>query len=187
MSDSSLDPRRAYEVRRYHVWPVHHQQTVGEHSAQVWRIVRAIWPNAPNALLDHCLTHDIGELISGDLPYPTKANNKVLREEIEKIELSTHQAMTEKWGLPPPSQLTEFERTVFKLAEFLEMWEYGLNEVLLGNRNALLIVERMRIAFCKLLDSSLLCGSPLNQAIKQATLVYIAERKRYFSAIKGSQ
>ena len=174
VDDSFLCPRRAYEVRRFHTWPVIHQQTVGEHSAQVWRILRAIWPECPPHVLDHAMTHDIGELLTGDVPYPTKKVSPQLAAQLEGLEKVAHWSMTNKWQFPAPSRLTEFEHQVFKLAEYIEMFEYSLSERQLGNYNANLISLRMRQAVAAGLD--------LIKETEQheRALVYLSARAQYF-------
>lgn len=176
------DPRQAYQVRRYHTWNVIHDQSVGEHSIQVWRILRAIWPDAPAHVQEHCLTHDIGELVTGDLPYPVKKVNPGLGDHLAALERIAHAEMTDAWKLPSRKVLSAFEHSVFKIAEYLEMWEYGLDEVLLGNHNALLIVSRMSDAFRELLNSNLLQDTQQSAA----TINYITKRKAQFNSVKGS-
>jgi hypothetical protein len=109
---------------------------------QVMRILLAIRPNAPRHLLVHCLVHDIGEMVTGDPPYPVKKNNPGLKAECDRIERDAHLAMCHPWSFPPPQRLTEHEHALFKVAEFLEMWEWGIHEVGLGNHYAELVTQR---------------------------------------------
>lgn len=138
----TLDPRRAGQVTRYHTWPRVREQSVGEHSWQVLRVLLAIWPDAPRHVMVHAVTHDVGETGPGDAPYPSKANSPVLKAEHDRIEREVHLAMSTKWSLPPPSDLTVIERDVFKMAEYIEMWEWGLGELELGNASAALVASR---------------------------------------------
>lgn len=136
------DPRRALQVTRYHTWPRLRDQSVGEHSAQVMRILLAIHPEAPRHMLVHCIVHDIGEERTGDPPYPVKRDNPLFKKESDRIEREAHLSMCVPWLLPAPQCLTEDERAIFKLAEFIEMWEWGLYEMNLGNNYARLVVKR---------------------------------------------
>lgn len=138
----TLDPRRAGQVTRYHTWPRLREQSVGEHSWQVQRILLAVWPDAPRHLILHCMTHDVGESVSGDPPYPIKALNVDLKKACDRIEREAHWMMAVDWWLPSSVQLSDFEAYVFKLCEFIEMWEWGLFEMDLGNQHAQLVVER---------------------------------------------
>jgi 5'-deoxynucleotidase YfbR-like HD superfamily hydrolase len=142
----AMDPRQAGQLTRYHTWARIRDQSVGEHSWQVTRILLAIWPDAPRHLLVHCLVHDVGELRTGDLPYPVKSLNPAIKESIGDVESSAHLGMCAPWALPPPQSLTEDEKTVFKLAEYAEMLEWSFCEMSLGNRRAHLVAVRCHAA-----------------------------------------
>lgn len=142
LHDQTLDPRRAGQVTRFHTWPRLREQSVGEHSWQVLRILLAIWPGAPRHLLIHCVTHDVGETVSGDPPYPIKVLNVDLKQACDRIEREAHLLMSDSWRLPLPCDLSEEEKIIFKLAEFVEMWEWGVFEVGMGNSYAGLVVDR---------------------------------------------
>lgn len=58
-------------VRRWHTNP-HMSHTVdptGYHSGRMAILALAIWPDASRDLLASCLTHDLGEYASGDIPW----------------------------------------------------------------------------------------------------------------------
>jgi len=162
---SRQDPRWAGQVTRYHTWPRIREQSVGEHSWQVMRILLAIWPDAPRHMLLHCLTHDVGEMVSGDPPYPVKKNNPVLKEEMDRIERDAHLSMCIPWSFPPPSSLTENEYKIFKLCEFIEMWEWAIFEMDLGNSHAELVKDRCRKAMEKIWVDSLEYGEIFERAV----------------------
>jgi len=134
-----LDPRRSGRITRYHTWPRIQQQSVGEHSWQVMRIILAIWPDADRDLLIHTVTHDVGEIATGDLPFPAKARDPELKKKIDDAEKSTHLRMSMPWSLPAPKALSPEQMTVFKLAEYIEMWEWALDDMDMGNSNAELV------------------------------------------------
>lgn len=138
----TLDPRRAGLVRRYHTWPRINDQQVDGHSWQNIRILLAIWPDAPRRLLVYAMFHDVGEVATGDVPYPTKNLDPILQEKFDAAECEAHLAMHETFLVPKPVAISDFERLVFKTCEFIEMWEYGLHEQNLGNRYAGLVAER---------------------------------------------
>jgi hypothetical protein len=136
------DARRGLEVKRFHTWPVLRQQTTGEHAAQVMRIMLAVWPVAPRHVLVHCLTHDMGEM-AGDQPWPTKLNDPVLKERTDAAEAFVYDRMVDKWKAPGRERLSMLERNTFKMCEYIEMWEYALTEINLGNQYARCIAVRM--------------------------------------------
>jgi hypothetical protein len=139
------DPRHAGQITRYHTWPVHRAQSVGEHTWQIQRIMLTIWPDCPRHLLVHCTVHDVGEM-AGDLPWPAKRNDPVLKERMTVAELRQHRRMTARWGLPAPVKLSEMEQDFFKMCEYIEMWEFGLMEQSMGNRYGTIVATRMQIA-----------------------------------------
>lgn len=142
INDIEEDPRHGLMVTRYHTWRTHHQQSVGEHSAQTMRIMLTLWPECPRHLLVHCLIHDMGEMI-GDLPGPVKKNDPVVKERMNHHETKKLIEMSNRWGSPRPIQLTEFEENFFKLCESIEMWEFALMERNMGNRYATVVGVRM--------------------------------------------
>jgi 5'-deoxynucleotidase YfbR-like HD superfamily hydrolase len=143
--DIESDPRHGLQVRRYHTWRTIQTQSVGEHSAQIMRIMLTVWPDVPRHLLVHAVLHDVGEM-AGDLPYPVKRNDPELKSRMSLAELRVHRMMTEKFMLPPPVQLSEQEERFFKFCEYLEMWEHCLQERNLGNKYATVMHVRMLMA-----------------------------------------
>ena len=69
MSDL-LNIYHATMVRRWHTNPhlSHTVDPVGYHSGRMAILALKLWPN-DNHLRDACLTHDLGEFASGDIPY----------------------------------------------------------------------------------------------------------------------
>lgn len=170
------DPRHAMQISRYHTWPVIRRQSVGEHTAQIMRIMLAIWPHCPRRILVHALFHDIDEM-NGDLPWPMKANDPVLKARMDLAGVRTRAAMN-KWGVPTHTILNEFEHNFFKTCEYIEMWEYGLSEQNLGNKYAAVVAQRMIL--CASASMEKLATPPdgdypnLVPAIKQ----YVDEREK---------
>lgn len=140
------DPRAAGEIRRYHTWAIHRDQSVAEHTWQVVRILLTIWPLAPRNVIVYGLMHDGGEM-SGDIQYPFKLMFPELRAGADKAENHVRAEQRRKLGAPEAKHpLSQFENAVFKCCDNLEMWEYGLREHNLGNRYALIVVDRMKEA-----------------------------------------
>lgn len=65
-----LQPYYATMVRRWHTNPHlgHTVDTVGAHSARMAVMAMMLWPGQWR-LIDACLTHDLGEIASGDIPW----------------------------------------------------------------------------------------------------------------------
>lgn len=135
------DPRAGLELVRYHSWRVLHSQSNGEHSAQIMRILLTVWPDCPRRMLVHAVTHDIGEM-AGDIQYPFKKIVPGLKECMDACEEHVKSGMRVAIGMPPHVTLSQYELDVFKLCEFIDMWEYGLREQNLGNRYGQVIAQR---------------------------------------------
>jgi 5'-deoxynucleotidase YfbR-like HD superfamily hydrolase len=137
------DPRASGEIRRYHTWAVHNQQSVGEHSWQILRIILTVWPSAPRHILIYTVKHDMGEM-AGDIPYPFKIMIGELRPAMQKAENIVEKLQNERIGVPQLKHpLSQFERHVFKACENIEMWEHGWREYNMGNKYAITIIDRM--------------------------------------------
>lgn len=138
----TYDPRAAGEIRRYHTWSVNRDQSVGEHSWQIMRIMLAVWPRCPRRLLIHAVIHDMPES-AGDIPYPFKLLFPDLKKAMTHAE--THVSSEQmKNGRPEIPRLSPYEHLVFKLCEWVEMWEFGLHEFNMGNKYAQLLIDRMQ-------------------------------------------
>lgn len=149
MIDPTHDPRVAGQITRFHTWPRIRDQSVGEHTWQVLRIMLAIWPDCPRKLLVHGVIHDAGEM-AGDIPYPFKRNDQILKDRMDAAEASIRDKM---YGLPEDIVLSHYEQKFFKLCEFLDMWEFGLHEINLGNNYAFVVATRCIIAASSILEN----------------------------------
>lgn len=130
-SDVLRDPRLAGQVKRYHTWPVHQAQSVAEHTWQVLRLYLKVWGELPSHIAVYLLWHDGGELVTGDPPYPLKANNPKLKAAYDELEGAAVAAMG---GVVPFLRKGEKQRV--KFVDLLEMFEFGAVELKLGNQYA---------------------------------------------------
>lgn len=144
MIDPTYDPRVVGQLTRYHSWPRLHDQSNGEHSWQVARILLTVWPDCPRKLLVHAVTHDMGEM-AGDVQYPFKKKVPGLKAKMDEAERGVRDEMGRRWGVGNGIMnvvLSEYEERVFKCCEYIEMWEYGLHEVNRGNQYGQTIADR---------------------------------------------
>lgn len=167
----TLDPRSAGKVTRYHTWERVRDQSVGEHTWQVMRILLAIHPHASPELMRHAMFHDVGERAVGDVPYPVKRENPELKVAFDALEQSATLQMT-PWGVMAGVLLTDEERNLFKLAEFIEMYEWGCDEVALGNKNAVLVRDRCLVQALTMTDQ-------VSAGVRKSALEYIARRQKH--------
>jgi 5'-deoxynucleotidase YfbR-like HD superfamily hydrolase len=167
--DVESDPRVAGEIRRYHTWKVHHQQSVGEHTWQVMRIMMTIDVGMCNAkLMQYCVLHDVGEM-AGDIPWPGKRNSPMLKEAMDAAEQVVRLKMKDRWGQPGLPALSETERTFFKMCECIEMWEFGLQERSMGNRYGTVVATRMLLAASEYMER-------LSPDVQREAKVYVQRR-----------
>ena len=74
-------------TRRWHRNPdmCHTVDPVSGHSARMGILALKLWPDASRDLLVACLTHDLGEYITGDVAWPAKQDRE-LAEALDRIE-----------------------------------------------------------------------------------------------------
>ncbi len=123
-------------VTRYHAWPTLRQQTVAEHSFNVLRLYVQIWGDPPREVTRYIVMHDLGELVTGDLPFPVKTRFPELKTITGSIESEAVKDMGFEWP-----ELSDVHRTMIKICDLLEMTEYALLERQMGNHLALPIEE----------------------------------------------
>lgn len=144
-------------VKRYNTWPTITSQTDGDHTWGVYHVYWRIFgmPSAEVALFIHL--HDAEELVVGDNPYPSKANNPKLKEAVTEVEVEAR----ERLNLPHPGAyggVSDLERARVKVCDLLEMMQFGMQEREMGNLLAGPIVERTMAAALELSKSKLSIG-----------------------------
>lgn len=142
-------------VERYHTWPTHQRETVGQHSHGVAMLYERLFPpdlNSADETREHVcavrwvLEHDLAELWTGDPPFPVKVRYPDLKRAMEKPEMDAEAAL--KIGRPPLRTVT-YRR--IKVCDLLQMHLFGHHDVRLGNTYAIPITydtipEALKIA-----------------------------------------
>ncbi len=137
-----LDTRLAGQVRRYHTWPILGEQTIGEHCWQLMRIYLCVVDRIDSRMVYHIMLHDIGEHSTGDIPYPVKRDNPILKEQIDFLERKSQAAQVEYWNSFRQVFLSDEDKALFKQIELVEMAEFGLDQMNLGNHHGYIIANR---------------------------------------------
>ena len=132
--------RYAGLVKRYHTWPVIREQTVAEHTWHVLRIYDQLFGLPSVNLVRAVMYHDVGEVKTGDAPFPVKRENPDLKAAYDRIEADHRGKLLE--GADPESKITAKEYRRLKMCDLLEMWEYGVEEQAKGNTFAQPIIYR---------------------------------------------
>lgn len=158
----TLDPRSAGRVTRYHTWERIREQSVGEHTWQLLRIILAIHPQVSRELLIFAMFHDIGERVTGDVPFPVKREHPEVKVAFDRMEHEAQLQMATSWGVSAGIKVPHEELTTLKLAEFIEMMEWGLDEMALGNHCAELVYHRCLAQASAMLSSNLPAGVSQN-------------------------
>lgn len=132
--------RYAGLVKRYHTWPVIREQTVAEHTWHVLRIYDQLFGLPSVNLVRAVMYHDVGEVKTGDAPFPVKRENPDLKAAYDRIEADHRHKLLR--GDDPEDKITADEHRRLKMCDLLEMWEYGTEERAKGNTFAQPIIDR---------------------------------------------
>lgn len=133
------DTRLAGQVKRYHTWPCITEQNIAEHTWDVLRIMYFIWTYLPPPVAKHVMFHDCGELRTGDLPYPIKRLHPPVKKLMDELE---EQSLKDQ-GVDCPTISKGWAARV-KIAHTIEMMEFAMHELSLGNRYAAYVANRMQ-------------------------------------------
>lgn len=134
--------RNAGHVKRWHTTVTLRQQTVAEHTWQVMRIWFELYGPPSKDVAITILLHDVAEIITGDLPHVVKRDNPRLKAELTRVEgLNQYRMFSHK--LP---KLSDGNRLRVKLCDLLEMAEFALEEINLGNKGAQAILYNIESA-----------------------------------------
>lgn len=139
--DVTASLRFAGLVKRYHTWPVLREQTVAEHTWHVLRIYDKLFGLPSVAVVRAIMYHDVGEIRTGDAPFPVKRDNPDLKAAYDRVE-GKHRA--ELLGEDPELAVSKDELRMLKICDLVEMWEFGMEEYLKGNNLAIPIIDRTK-------------------------------------------
>jgi 5'-deoxynucleotidase YfbR-like HD superfamily hydrolase len=137
-----LDIRLSGQIQRYHTWPTIGKQTIAEHCWQIMRIYCSVVDKLDPHMVMHAMFHDIGETFTGDLPYPVKSENHDLKNQLDYLEEKSRLQQLEYWNAFKQIFLSEEDRILFKQIELVEMAEFGMDQMCLGNNHAFIIADR---------------------------------------------
>jgi 5'-deoxynucleotidase YfbR-like HD superfamily hydrolase len=128
----------ASRIKRYHTFPVLHQETVGEHSHRVATIYLELFGMPRAEVLTYILYHDMGELSAGDLPLYAKRDVPEMKHFMDRAE----EAGLTRLNIKMPD-LTEEELAKVKLCDLLQMLEFARIEMVMGNWLAYAVQENI--------------------------------------------
>jgi hypothetical protein len=131
--------RFASAVKRYHTWPTIMGQTNGDHTYNVIRIYCEVFGPPSWEVLQYLLYHDSPEVASGDVPFPAKMENPDLKTAHDEADARWYMKL---FGYDPADNIDRKDKMRCKVADLLEMWEFGMIEMGMGNTYAKPIVDR---------------------------------------------
>jgi hypothetical protein len=137
-----IDTRLAGQLTRYHTWPKIHNQSIGEHSWQILRIYSSVVDAIDPGFVLYTVFHDIGEHTTGDMPYPIKRDNPDLQSIMTRLEIGSMLRQMAYWGSIPTHEINSDNMRLFKQIELMEMAEWGMDEVCLGNSHGYTVADR---------------------------------------------
>jgi 5'-deoxynucleotidase YfbR-like HD superfamily hydrolase len=145
----------AGKVTRYHAWPTLNIQTIADHSWRVATLVVEVFGMPRAEVFIYALYHDCGEMFSGDLPFMVKTAVPGLADAMKTAEAYG----LDQLGVKLP-ELSPLERAQVKIADLLEMHEFGALEVEMGNQFGAAVrddtlVEARRVALTNGLEKAL--------------------------------
>jgi 5'-deoxynucleotidase YfbR-like HD superfamily hydrolase len=126
-------------------------------------------------MIHHIVFHDIGEHFTGDIPYPVKSQNPDLKSQMEFLELRSMMVQLDYWDAFRQSMLTEDDKRLFKQIELIEMAEFGMDQVALGNNHGFIIADRCLLAVYEGKPSVNLAGyviKRLKLLFRQVPIIY---------------
>jgi len=125
-------------IKRYHTVPLIGEQSVAEHSYNVVQILRHITKDMLSInLLKAALDHDVLEYFTGDMPYPTKCAYPALYGALKKVEAEIAHELGIDYELTPKEEL------LLRWADVMEAGMFGDQQLRLGNKHGLEIVENV--------------------------------------------
>lgn len=153
--------RAAGDIKRYHTARMLRTQTVAAHTWGVLLALVAAGESEDIMLMHAALMHDMPELETGDVPATAKWRSPELATALENRE----RVFEEAHGLDELfSELDGQQRALLKWADLYELCCWCLEEAQMGNRYAIVILQRGYNALAK-------AGAPtprteqLNQAL----------------------
>lgn len=111
---------RAMGVERYHTVPEIPRQNLGEHSAKVAMILITLFPSARSQVTQAALIHDLGEIVTGDIPYTTKA--LLPKQAMNSIDVLEKSFLYDFVGIN--IEITAAEKAMVKFCDYLELTFY---------------------------------------------------------------
>ena len=124
-----VQTRLGGRTERCHGIPHQGSYSNAMHQWGVAMLMQALWPEDFPRLALHCLSHDVPEAWVGDVPATTKRYSPGLREQLGALE----DRIQDSLGLPRESSLDADDMEKLRSCDHLELYIWGLEQLLQGN------------------------------------------------------
>lgn len=121
---------------RYHTWPMLRRETVAEHTWHVLVLWDRLFGMPQPLVVRQVLYHDVGEMYTGDIPFPVKRDHPALGEMVSDLEVDARNLM----GVPMPP-LAPPDKWRLRVCDLIDMLEVGYRERMMGNKFATPIID----------------------------------------------
>lgn len=121
--------RAGGRTERCHGIPHQGSYCNAKHQWGVAMLMYVLWPDDFPRLGPICLTHDIPEAWLGDIPATTKRYARGVREVVAPLEDRIQRSL----GLPEEGALDADDQEKFRSCDHLELYIWGLEQLLQGN------------------------------------------------------
>ena len=138
--------REAAEVERCHTTRHIGEYSVGKHSFNMLAMLRLLWPEAPISLVWAILEHDLPERLTGDIPSPSIHAGLIEAQAMWEMEEAI---LRELFGVQFFVGIEGEELKWLKGLDLLELYLYGLDQIMLGNQNFKMMVVRIDDRFIR--------------------------------------
>jgi hypothetical protein len=124
-----VQARAGGRVERAHGIPHIGSYSNAGHSWGVAMLMMQIWPEHFPRLAGHCISHDVPEAWSGDMPAPM-GRYAGIKHHVSRIE----SLLQNDLGLPDEHELEEEDLAMLKACDRLEFWLWTREQELMGNQ-----------------------------------------------------
>jgi len=121
--------RAAGAVKRCHVMRILGEYNNAMHQWNTTMLLWYLFPEKFTKLAPYCLSHNIGEVVMGDIPATVKWSLGETVNQIEKIEEETIGYL----GFPTCSELEYDDLKIVKACDSLELYLFCLEQLQMGN------------------------------------------------------
>ena len=157
--------RIAGNVKRYHTSELLKEEKVGQHTFNMLNILMILTDRQmTNKLMMACITHDMGEYMTGDIPSPVKKLAPELRATLNELEDKAMREAHVGWF----PELSEWEYKLLKFADNLDGLLKCTEEMRMGNKTVQWVGENYLAYLRKMPD----LGPTMNDLIKEAEVEF---------------